>query len=63
MNDLANLFPMFFSLSESQAPVSIAVAAIVFFYFVYLLRKEENMAQAETEKPATDARTEKRQQA
>lgn len=61
MNALANLFPGLSLSGDVQAPVAIAIAAIVFFYFVHLLRKEENTPHAKVDSPATDAHVEKRQ--
>ncbi|QAU35472.1 hypothetical protein [Janthinobacterium sp. 17J80-10] len=63
MDALASLFPIFVSKDLLFLLVSITLAAIVFFFFIHLLRKEENATQSDREKPAVDVRVKVRQQA
>lgn len=49
MDALAKLFPHIGSTELWQTLISIVVAAVVFFYSVYLLRKEELAEEAEAE--------------
>jgi phosphotransferase system glucose/maltose/N-acetylglucosamine-specific IIC component len=62
MDALAKLFPFLGSTELMQTLISIAVAAIVFFYSVFLLRKEELDEQADKES-ASDIGGEMRRQA
>lgn len=54
MDALAKLFPHIGSTELLQTLISIVVAAVVFFYSVYLLRKEEIAEQAEAENVGAD---------
>ncbi len=45
MDSLASLFPVFISTEVIYTMLSVGLAAAVFFYFIYLLRKEEPEAQ------------------
>ncbi len=45
MDALASLFPVFISTEVIYTIISVGLSAAVFFYFIYLLRKEEPQAQ------------------
>jgi len=47
MDALTKLFPALVSVEFMQVLTSMALAALVFFYFIHLLRKEEVAAQAD----------------
>lgn len=58
MDTLAKLFPISDAAGFLQTFISIALAAVVFFYFVSLLRKEEMPEQEDDAKIAADIGTE-----
>ncbi|HCY63431.1 MAG TPA: hypothetical protein DHV59_11505 [Oxalobacteraceae bacterium] len=58
MDTLAKLFPVADSAGLLQTFISIALAAVVFFYFVSLLRKEEMLEQEDEAKISADIGTE-----
>ena len=55
MDHLSSMFPLLFSTEFLQALVSIALATVVFFYFVHLLRKEEDAGQTDAERITPEA--------
>lgn len=63
MDTLVSLFPMLASKDLATLFLSITLAAIVFFYFIHLLRKEETTANADADKSALDARPPVRREA
>ena len=63
MDALASLFSILASKDLLFPLVSLAFAAVVFFYFIHLLRKEETNAQVDAEKAIVDVRTPMQRQA
>ncbi|RJG01976.1 hypothetical protein [Noviherbaspirillum sedimenti] len=63
MDAVISFFPFLASPEVTQTLVSIALAAVVFFYFVHLLRKEETSALVDEEKGAADVCPNMRHQA
>lgn len=63
MDTLVSLFPILALKDLPALFLSITLAAVVFFYFIHLLRKEETSAKDEADKSALDVRTRVRREA
>ena len=63
MDALVSLFPILASQDLLALCLSITLAASVFFYFIHLLRKEEDSAQTAADDSAIDVHAPVRRQA
>jgi hypothetical protein len=63
MDALVSLFPILASTDLSALFLSITLAAVVFFYFIHLLRKEEGSAKADADESTLNIRPAVRREA
>lgn len=63
MDTLVSLFPVLASQDLLALCLSITLAAVVFFYFIHLLRKEEDSVQSVADDSAIEVHASVRRQA